>query len=114
MQIRGGIGGLIGVTAMIVPTFCVILVLGFAYRQLAGLSVIHFVLAGVAAVGAGVTFSVGVKVTSRLPRQIVPLTIACATFAAVGIFRMPMLPVVLVAVPLSVAAAYIMPGNEDV
>lgn len=106
LKLRGGLGATIAVLAMIIPAFAGTMALGFAYRQLSGMPVTHFVLGGVAAAGVGATLSVGVKVVEKLPRQAAPYLVAAAVFGTVGLLRWPMLPVVLVAVPLSIALAY--------
>jgi chromate transporter len=106
MKARGGLGAVVAVTAMIIPAFCIIMLMGYAYRQLSGLPITHFILGGVAAVGIGATLAVGAKVTSKLPRDVVTFLIGLAVFVAVGIFRWPMLPVVAIAVPLSIGLAW--------
>jgi chromate transporter len=106
MKARGGPGAIVAVTAMIIPAFCIIMLMGFAYRQYSGLPVTHFILGGVAAVGIGATLAVGVKVASKLPRDVWTYVIGFAVFAAVGLLRWPMLPVVAVAVPLSIGVAF--------
>ena len=108
MKARGGLGAVVAVTAMVIPAFCIIMLMGFAYRQLAGLDVTHFILGGVAAVGIGATLSVGAKVTTKLPRQFWTYAVALAVFVTVGVLRVSMVPVVLIAVPASVAIAYYM------
>jgi len=107
MKARGGLGAIVAVTAMIIPAFCIIMLMGFAYRQYSGLPITHFVLGGVAAVGIGATLAVGAKVTSKLPREIWTYAIGLAVFVAVGVLRWPMLYVVAVAVPLSIGIAWL-------
>lgn len=106
MKARGGLGAIVAVTAMIIPAFCIIMLMGFAYRQYSGLPITHFILGGVAAVGIGATLAVGAKVTSKLPREIWTYAIGFAVFVAVGVLRWPMLYVVAVAVPLSIGIAW--------
>lgn len=106
LKVRGGLGAIVSVVAMIIPAFCIIMLMGFAYRQLSGLPVTHFVLGGVAAAGVGATLSVGMKVVSKLPRKITPFAVGLIVFVTVGLLRWPMVPVVLVAVPVSILVAY--------
>jgi chromate transporter len=106
MKARGGAGAVVAVTAMIIPAFCIILLMGFAYRQYSGMPITHFILGGVAAVGIGATLAVGAKVTSKLPRDFWTVAIGLAVFVSVGVMRWPMLPVVAIAVPLSIGIAY--------
>lgn len=107
LQVRGGLGAAAAVLGMIAPAFCIILFMGFAYRELSGQPATHFVLGGVAAAGVGATLAMGFKIVRKMPRKIWPAAISLAVFAAIGLFRLPMIPVVLVAVPLSIAAAYL-------
>jgi len=60
------------------------------------------VLGGLAAVGVGMTLFIGVKLAGQVRRPI-PILIAVAIFVAVGVLRWPMIPVVLVLTPLSIA-----------
>lgn len=113
LQVRGGLGAVVAVVGMIVPAFCIIMLMGFAYRQLAGHPMTHFVLGGVAAAGVGATLAMGLKVTRKLPRHAAPFLIAAAVFVAVGLLRWPMIPVVLVAVPLSIGLAYLRARRID-
>lgn len=112
MKARGGLGAVVAVTAMIIPAFIIIMLMGFAYRQYSGLPITHFILGGVAAVGIGATLSVGAKVTAKLPRDVVIYAIGVAVFVAVGVLRVPMLYVVAVAVPLSIGYAYLSAKKE--
>ena len=50
--------------------------------------------------------SIGAKLGRHVARNIVPLLIAIAIFVMVGVLRWPMIPVVLIATPLSILLAY--------
>jgi chromate transporter len=107
LQLRGGAGAAVAVFGMIVPAFCLTLCLGYFYRAYGHLAVVHFVLGGLAAAGVGATLTMSFKVARRLPRNLVTPLIAVTVFAVVGLLRWPMVPVVLVAVPLSIALAFV-------
>jgi len=108
LKLRGGPGATAAVLGMLVPSFCIILLLGFAYRQLAAYPVTHAILIGVAAVGIGATLAMGIKISARLDRSWSSIVVALVTFAAVGIFRIPMVPVMAVMVPFSVGLAFVL------
>jgi chromate transporter len=108
LQLRGGPGATAAVLGMVVPAFCIILAMGYAYRQFAGHPAVHFILVGVASVGVAATLAQGIKISRRLDRDLVTIAVALITFATVGIFRLPMVPVVLVVVPLSILLFYVM------
>jgi chromate transporter len=107
LQLRGGAGAAVAVFGMLIPAFCTTLILGALYRNYGHLAVVHFVLAGMAAAGVGATLTMGIKVARRLPRNLVTVLIAIAVFVVVGVLRWPMIPVVAVMVPLSIALAFV-------
>jgi chromate transporter len=106
LKLRGGVGAAVAVIGMIVPAFCVILCLGYFYRGYGRIAVVHFVLAGLAASGVGATLTMGIKVARRLPRNLMTALIAITVFFVVGVLRWPMIPVVAVAIPTSIAVAF--------
>jgi chromate transporter len=106
LKLRGGVGAAVAVVGMVVPAFCVILCLGYFYRSYGHLAVVHFVLAGLAASGVGATLTMGIKVARRLPRNLLTGLIALSVFFVVGVLRWPMIPVVAVAIPTSIAVAF--------
>jgi len=63
------------------------------------------VLGGVAAAGLANSLTVGLR-TARRMRGFWPWAIAAATFVAVGLLRLPMIPVALVLGPASIGLAW--------
>ncbi len=106
MQARGRLGAVIAVFGIVLPAFCVILLMGYLYRTLSGYETTHVVLGGIAAAGVGATLAMGVKLARRVMVRLIPIGIALATFVVVGILRWPLVPVVIVLVPLSILQAY--------
>ncbi len=106
LRIRGAMGAAIAVFAMVGPAFLIIMAMGFAYRELTGFPATHFVLAGVAGAGVGATLATGAKVTLGLDRHWMTALIAITVFVAVGIFRISMVPVVIIAIPASLMVAW--------
>jgi chromate transporter len=101
-QLRGGIGGAAAAFGLVMPPFCIILVLGYFYTRFGSSPIAHAVLGGLAAVGIGMTLFIGVKI-ARQVRKPIPILIAAAIFVLVGLLHWPMIPVVLVFTPLSIA-----------
>jgi len=108
LKLHGGLGATAAVLGMVVPAFCIILIMGYTYRQLAQYPATHFILLGVASVGVAATLSMGIKIAKRLDRDWMTILIALVSFGAVGVLRLPMVPVVLVVVPASVVLFYVM------
>jgi chromate transporter len=101
-QLRGGLGGITAACGLVAPPFCVILLLGYFYTRFGTSPVAHAVLGGLAAVGVGMTLYIGVKI-ARTVRRPIPIVIAAAIFVTVGLLHWPMIPVVLVFTPISIA-----------
>jgi chromate transporter len=104
-QLRGGIGGVAAAFGMVMPPFCVILMLGYFYSRFGNSPIAHAVLGGLASVGIGMTLFIGVKIARQVRRPI-PILIAVTIFVMVGVMRWPMIPVVLVLTPLSIAVEW--------
>lgn len=100
-ELRGGLGGTVAAIGLIFPPFCLILVLAVLYVQYGATSLAHAILGGLAAVGIGMTLSVGTKL-ARTIRKPVPVAIAATLFVTVGIMHWPMIPMVLGLAPVSV------------
>jgi chromate transporter len=107
LKVAGGLGAAAAVFGMVIPAFCIIMAMGFAYQELSSLPVTSFVLHGVAAAGVGATVSQGLKTTRKLPKRASTFIVGAAVFITIGLLRWPMIPVVLVAVPVSIAWAYV-------
>jgi chromate transporter len=112
-QLRGGIGGAAAALGMVGPPFCVILVLGFLYRSFGSSVTVHAILGGLAAVGVGMTLSIGYKLAAKV-RKPVPTLIAVTLFVTVGLLHWPMIPMVLVLTPLSIGLERLAAGKRAV
>jgi chromate transporter len=106
LRTRGALGATIAVLGMVVPAFCVILLMGVVYRGLTGYPATHMVLAGLAASGVAATLSTGAKMALRIERDLMTVVILLTVFFVIGILQWPMIPVVLVAIPASFALAW--------
>lgn len=100
-QLRGAAGAAAAALGMIGPPFVIILILGALYSRFGDSAIAHAVLAGLAAVGVGMTLSIGAKLAKKVT-QPVPVLIAGAIFVTVGVLHWPMIPVVLVLTPASI------------
>jgi chromate transporter len=105
-RLRGGSGAIAALLGMLLPPMAVVLVLAAIYDRLAGILWLHRFVAGMAAAAIGLTVVVGVRACRRVERRSVPLAILAAIFLAVGLLGLPMVPVVLAGVPVSIALAW--------
>ena len=104
--LRGSAGAALAVTGVLAAPTVVIILIGIVYGRYGGLSSVHAVLAGVTASAVGLSLTLGWRAARRAAGDPGSLAILLATFATVGILRLPMLPVVAVLVPLSLILAF--------
>jgi len=96
------LGGLLGPPAMIAAF------LSFLYSQFGDATILRGILAGIAAAAIGLMSATIAKMAQPVLSKLVspaPLILA-ATFVAVGVLRLPLVPSLLVLAPISVAVAY--------
>ena len=104
--LRGSTGALLSVFGVLAAPILVIILLGMVYARYGGLASVHAVLAGVTAAAVGLTLTLGWRAVRRAARNLPSLAVLTATFATVGLLRWPLLPVVAVLVPVSLALAF--------
>lgn len=106
-RLLGWRGALLAVAGIIIPPAIFIIVLGTVFSYLLHFSVAHVMVAGAAAAATGLSLSMGVTTALRVRRRVLPLLFLIGTFVAVGLFRFPLVWVVLGAGGLSVLCEYI-------
>jgi chromate transporter len=104
-RFRGARGALAAFFGLLAAPFAIILALGALFTQYGELPAISAAFRGISAAAAGLIVAMGLKMAaSRRLRS--PMAIfAIAAFGGVAILRMPLGAFLLVAAPLSVAAA---------
>jgi chromate transporter len=110
-RLRGLAGAGVSVGAMLLGPFIAVLSAGAAYKWLLGLSGFHALVEGVGAVAMGLLTRLGVQAARSVRLGVAPALAAVATFVGVAIMQWPMLAVVAVVAPLSVAAAWPRDGH---
>jgi chromate transporter len=105
-RLRGGAGAFIAPFAFLAGPFVIILAVGAIYGRLGDHRIVHAVLDGVAAAVVGLTFATGISTIAKGAADLASIAIAAATVLGVGVLGWPMLPVVLVLAPVSIALAW--------
>lgn len=105
-RLRGVLGALTCVIAMLSAPFFIIIGFATIYDRIKDIAWIHDVLDGVAATAVGLLVSVALRSARGTFRGIAPFAIAAALIVTIGILRWPMIPVVLCLAPLSVMLAW--------
>ena len=101
-----GVGGAIAAFAGLVgPPVVIVTILAVLYARFGEVDALRRILAGVSCAAVGLLFAVVFRMVMPLisRRDLVGLVVLAAVFIAIGVVRLPLAAVLLVAVPLSVA-----------
>jgi chromate transporter len=105
-----GIPGAIAAFAGLVgPPMALVMVLAVLYAHFGQIDVLRRILAGISCGAVGLLISVVAKMLMPLVkrRDVAGLLVMVAVFVAIGLLRLPLQAVLLVAVPLSIAITFI-------
>jgi chromate transporter len=105
-RVRGVAGACVGLFGLIVGPFFVVIGLVFVYERVAGILWLQAALDGMAAAAIGLLLVVGIKGAQRVVRVPPSVLVVAAIVITVGFLQWPLVPVVLVLAPLSVAFAW--------
>lgn len=106
-RLLGGVGALASLIGIIVPPAILIVLLAIVFAQLTAIHWVHLALVGTSAAAIGLSLSMGLTAARRLPRKVLPLSISALTFAAIGIFHLPLVWVVLVGGVSSITLSFL-------
>jgi chromate transporter len=110
-HLRGAAGALTALGGLLSGPFVVVLAAAMTYEQLNNVPGFQVAMQGVAAAAIGLLVRMALAGAKNAARGVTPIVIMVATFAAVGIFKLPLVLVVLVMAPISVYAAW--PDKAD-
>src|SRR6202012_4936890 len=104
-RFRGLAGGIAAFTGLIGPPVVIVTILGVLYAHFGQVDALRRILAGIFCAAVGLLMSVVFRMMMPLVkrRDLVPLIVMIAVFIAIGLGRLPLPAVLLVALPLSVA-----------
>ena len=105
-HMRGAVGAAVALIGMLTGPFIVVILAAIAYHRLVGLPGFAAATAGVAAVAVGMLLRLGLTLANRVPRRVTAYAVMLATFVAVGVLNWPLVPVVAVLAPISIAMAW--------
>jgi chromate transporter len=107
MKLQGWRGAVVAPLGMLLAPMLIVLLLGLAYLHYGDLPVVHAMLRGIIAVGAGLIIATGLKMLYVYKRRPLALAIALAIIIAVGGLRMSLLPMVAVVLTLGLAVEFL-------
>jgi chromate transporter len=91
----------------------VAIVLAAVFSTVGSSHQVHVALAGVAAAAVGLSLQTGLRAARHAAKSIVRALILLVTFLAIFIWRLPLLWVVGIMAPLSIALTWKQIGHED-
>jgi chromate transporter len=107
-RLRGLAGGLAAFAGLLLPPTLIMTVLAILYAQFGELETLRRVLAGVSCAAVGLLIAVVFRMMTPLLRRRdgIAVLLMTAVFIAIGILRLPLQMVLLIAIPVSIAIMY--------
>jgi chromate transporter len=105
-HLRGAIGAAVALTGLLTGPFVIVSVAAVAYNRLVAIPGFPAAMAGLATAAVGMLFRLGLVSARGSLRHLPSVAALLATFVAVAVMQWPIVPVVLVLAPLSIAAAW--------
>jgi chromate transporter len=107
-RFHGALGSFLSVIGLLAAPFVIMVLLGTVYARYGDVAEVHNVLAGVAAGAAGLIVAMAAKMAEPLVRgrAAVPAVITLLAFAGVVVAELPLLAVVAIVAPISIALAW--------
>jgi len=111
-HVRGAIGSVTALAALLTGPFVIVIVAAVSYNRLVELPGFAAAMAGIATTAVGMIFRLGMTSAKASVRHVPSLVVLAATFVAIGLLQWPLVPVLAVLAPLSVAASWPRAGGE--
>jgi chromate transporter len=112
-RLRKTPGAVIAATSVLAGPIAIIVILALLYRFWIGSPITHPVLLGVAAAGIGMTLSAGLQSARAGASSPFYAAMVALVFVGVGLLRWPILPVVAVLAPASIAWASFVERSDE-
>ncbi|MCP3372984.1 chromate transporter [Bradyrhizobium cajani] len=107
-RLRGLAGGVAAFAGLLLPPTLIMTVLAIIYAHFGDLDVLRRSLGGISCAAVGLLIAVVLRMMTPLFKRIdvVALILMLGVFLAIGVLRLPLQAVLLVAVPVSIGATY--------
>ena len=107
-RFRGIAGGVAAFAGLLGPPMVIVMILAALYARFGEIDALRRILAGVSCAAVGLLISVVFRMMMPLikKRDIIGVVMLAAVFIAVGLLRLPLPAVLLVAIPLSIAITF--------
>lgn len=107
-RLRGIAGGIAAFAGLLLPPTLIMTVLAIAYARFGDLEVLRRILAGISCAAVGLLIAVVFRMMTPLLKRVDPFAVIMmlGVFLAIGVLRLPLQAVLLVAIPISVGLTY--------
>jgi chromate transporter len=107
-RLRGIPGGVAAFAGLLGPPVVIMTILAALYQRFGEIDALRRILAGVSCVAVGLLISVVFRMMMPLikRRDMIAVVMLAAVFVAIGVLRLPLAAVLLVAIPLSIAITF--------
>jgi len=107
-RFRGIAGGIAAFCGLIGPPVVIMTILGILYQHYGEIEVLRRILAGVSCAAVGLLIAVVFRMMMPLikKRDVIGLVILAAVFVAIGLLRLPLPTVLLLAIPVSIVITF--------
>lgn len=103
---RGAIGASVALLALLTGPFVIVIAAAITYHRLIEIPGFAAGMAGIATAAVGMIFRLGIVSAKTSWRYVPSAIVLVATFLAVGVLQWPLIPVVLVLAPISIAICW--------
>ena len=103
---QGIVGVLLCLLGQMAMPLVIVTALAVVYERVAAIPEVKAALIGAAAASAGLVLGTALKMIRNIRPTALSYAIGAAGFAAIGLLRWPLVPVVLVLVPAAIAATW--------
>jgi chromate transporter len=109
-RFRGVPGGIAAFAGLLGPPVVIVTILAALYAHFGEIDALRRILAGVSCAAVGLLISAVFRMMTPLikRRDLVGLVVLAAVFIAIGLLRLPLPAVLLVAIPLCIAVTFMM------
>jgi chromate transporter len=109
-RFRGIPGAIAAFTGLVGPPMVLVTILAALYAHFGEIDAVRRILAGVSCAAVGLLISAALRMMMPLikRRDLIGLLILAAVFTAIGLLRLPLPSVLLVAIPVSIAITYLL------
>jgi chromate transporter len=113
-RFRGLAGAIAAFSGLVGPPVLIVTALAALYQRYGEIDALRRILAGVSCAAIGLLIAVVFRMMMPLikRRDVVGLLVLLAVFVAIGVLRLPLPSVLLVAIPVSIAITFAMRRNE--